>query len=175
MENTIFYSRFCPHCKDFILLLKKEGLLDYFTRKINIDGQPNLPPFLKEVPTIIVDDYDEPLGSDYAFKWVDFKKSTKAKKQEKESGIESFNGGAFDNYGVIEGEGLDGDDSPAYRGMDVNNLQKDGRSSVLYQETLLPQGMQSAANNDGGGDLGKRLEQMENMRAIDNKMFKPQR
>ena len=54
MDNTIFYSKYCPHCKDFIIKLKNEGLLDLFTNKICIDGMPNLPTFLKEVPTIIV-------------------------------------------------------------------------------------------------------------------------
>ena len=170
MENTIFYSKYCRHCKDFIIQLKNANLLDTFTQKICIDGKNNLPPFLKEVPTIIVDDYDEPLTSDYAFKWIDFKKTKKAEKQEAESGIESFDiqGGAFDDFGVLDA----GDDSTAYQGLG-SGYKKEGGSSVMYQESLLPQEMLSAANNTGGGgDLGKRLEKMENMRALDNNMMK---
>ena len=170
MENTIFYSKYCSHCLDFIRKLKSENLLDIFTRRICIDGQSNLPSFLKEVPTIIVGDYDEPISGDYAFKWIEFKNTKKAEKEVEESGIESFDiqGGAFDNFGVLD----DGDNSTAYLGLgESSNLKKDGNSSVMYQESLLPKDMLSAANSTGGGgDLGKRLEKMENMRALDNKM-----
>ena len=172
MENTIFYSKYCPHCKDLIVELKKNNLLDTFTQKICIDGKNNLPPFLKEVPTIIVSDYDQPLSSDHAFKWIDFKKTEKAKVEEKESGIESFDiqGGAFDNFGVLD----DGDNSTAYLGLgDGSNLKQNGNSQVMYQESLLPQDMLSAANSTGGGgDISKMLEQRENMRSLDNKMMK---
>ncbi len=172
MENTIFYSKYCRHCLDFIRKLKSEDLLDLFTRRICIDGENNLPPFLKEVPTIIVGDYDEPISGDHAFKWIEFKNTKKAEKEVKESGIESFDiqGGAFDNFGVLD----DGDNSTAYLGLgESSSLKKDGNSSVMYQESLLPQEMLSAANNTGGGgDMAKRLEKMENMRALDNKMNK---
>jgi hypothetical protein len=172
MENTIFYSKYCRHCLDFIRKLKSENLLDLFSRRICIDRQNNLPSFLKEVPTIIVDDYDEPISGDYAFKWIDFKNTKKAEKEVKESGIESFDiqGGAFDDFGVLD----NGDNSTAYLGLgESSNLKKDGNSTVMYQESLLPQDMLSAANSTGGGgDIGKRLEKMENMRALDNNMMK---
>ena len=171
MENTLFYSKYCQHCKDFIILLKNQGLLDMFTQKICIDRKQGLPPFLKEVPTIIVDDYDEPLGGDYAFKWINFKKTKKAEKEIEESGIESFDiqGGAFDDFGVLD----NGDNSTAYQGLgDGSSLKKDGNSQVIYQETLLPKELTSAANAAGSGDIGKRLERMQNMRAMDNDMMK---
>ncbi len=173
MENTIFYSKYCRHCLDFIRKLKSENLLDLFTRRICIDGENNLPQFLKEVPTIIVDDYDEPLSGDNAFKWIEFKNTKKDEKIIEESGIKSFDnqGGLFDdNFGVLD----DGDNSTAYLGLgESSNLKKDGNSSVMYQESLLPPDMKSAANNTGGsGDIGKRLERMENMRALDNNMNK---
>ena len=173
MENTIFYSKFCRHCKDFIVLLKKENLLDVFTQRICIDGKKNLPPFLKEVPTIIISDFDEPLASDRAFNWVEFKKTKKAEVAQKESGIESFDdtGGLFDdNFGVLD----NGDNSTAYQGLgSENSMKKDGNSMVQYQESLLPKELLSAAKDTGGGgDIAKRLEARENMRALDNKMMK---
>ena len=172
MDNTIFYSKHCPHCLDFIRKLKSQNLLDMFTQRICIDGRTNLPPFLKEVPTIIVEDYQEPIGGDYAFKWIEFKQTKTAEKEVEESGIESFDiqGGAFDNFGVLD----DGDNSTAYLGLgDGSNLKQNGNSQVMYQESLLPQEMLSAANSTGGGgDISKMLEQRENMRTLDNKMMK---
>ena len=37
-ENTLFYSKYCNHCKNFILQLKKYNLLNYFPKKICIDN-----------------------------------------------------------------------------------------------------------------------------------------
>ena len=76
VENTLFYSRHCQHCKNFILQLKNNDLLNYFTKKICVDDpqiRRRLPKYVKEVPTIIVEDYDKPLGADFSFKWIVFK------------------------------------------------------------------------------------------------------
>jgi hypothetical protein len=142
-ENTLFYSRRCQHCKNFILQLKANNLLDYFSKKICIDDpiiRRNLPPFLKEVPTIITDDYDKPIASDMAFKWITYKvkemnkpkaQPQQGKGQPKSCSVNdpscfSFDN-TFDNFGVLD----NGDNSSAYQGLgDTNNLKKGGKGST---------------------------------------------
>ena len=124
-ETTLFYSKYCNHCKNFILQLKANNLLTYFKKKICIDDKQirkNLPPFLKEVPTIITDDYDQPIASDMAFKWISFKiKDLNKQKEEKQQSNRQPNrqsnnqcspndlqcyafGGIFDNAGGLQTE-----------------------------------------------------------------------
>lgn len=145
-ENTLFYSKYCNHCKNFILQLKANKLLSYFPKKICIDDpryRNNLPPFLKEVPTIIVDDYDKPIASDIAFKWVTYKvkEMNKPKAQPQQRGgakgqpqscsatdpsCFSFDN-TFDNFGVLD----NGDHSSAYQGLgDTSALKKGGKGST---------------------------------------------
>ena len=140
-ENTLFYSKYCQHCKNFILQLKANGLLDYFTKKICIDNphfKKNLPPFLKEVPTIITDDYDKPMASDMAFKWITFKVKEKSAPPPQSQGKNnqqpqscsasdpqcfSFDN-TFDSFGSLE-------TGSAYGGLgDTNNLKKGGKGST---------------------------------------------
>jgi len=138
--NTLFYSKHCKHCKNFILQLKAHNLLDIFPKKICIDDpiiRNNLPPFLKEVPTIITDDYDKPMASDMAFKWISFKvkEASKPAQQSQSRGNQqqscsatdpqcfSFNN-SFDNFGSLES-------GNAYGGLgDTNNLKKGGKGST---------------------------------------------
>jgi len=144
-ENTLFYSKYCPHCKNFILQLKVNNLLNYFVKKVCIDDpriRNNLPPFLKTVPTIIVDDYDKPIDSDIAFKWVTYKvkEMNKPKAQPQQGGRAqgkqscsvgdpscfSFDN-TFDNFGVLD----NGDASSAYQGLgDASSLKKGGKGST---------------------------------------------
>lgn len=71
--NTLYFSRKCNHCKDFLMELKNMNLIQQF-KFICIDGNQKLPNFLKEIPTIITSEYDDPLSGDHAFKWIVFKK-----------------------------------------------------------------------------------------------------
>lgn len=174
-ENTLFYSKYCKHCRDFIIKLKQRDLLNIFTTKICIDDpriKNNLPPFLKEVPTILVDDYDKPLASDMAFKWIEFKKKQIVEEQTGGKGIQDYDisGGSFDNAGLLN----DGDNSIAYQGLgDSSTLKKNGGSSVMYQETLLPPDMIAASIADGNkGDNSKRMEQLQMARSMDDEMSK---
>ena len=43
MESTFFYSKYCNHCKNFILELKKENLLKSFENIICVDKRKSLP------------------------------------------------------------------------------------------------------------------------------------
>ena len=209
-ENTLFYSKYCTHCKNFIIQLKKNDLLKLFTKKICIDDphvKRNLPPFLKEVPTIITSDYDKPIASDMAFKWISFKvKNNKPKQQIQGQNQENKPGqcsgddlqcfsfdNSYDQYGSL-------DNGSAYSGKaDTNMLQKGGKGStgsIDYDSFKLINAEQAgqkgstgsidwdsfsltaAATANGGdqnsaasGDFDKRLEKMQQMRALDNNFF----
>jgi len=148
-ENTLFYSKYCKYCLTFIKQLKINGLLDYFPKKVCIDNphfRKNPPPFLKEVPTIIVDDYDKPISSDIAFKWITYKvKEMNKPKQQKGSNNQqktcsisdpqcySFDN-SFDNFGSLE-------TGNAYGGLgDASSLKKGGKGStgsINYESFML--------------------------------------
>jgi len=177
--NTLFYSKHCEHCLDFIMKLKKRNLLKMFPKKICIDDPQHrrmLPPFLKEVPTILVTDFDEPIAGDKAFNWLKFKErqeqESKNAKVEEETGgeIGGFaSDGAFGgDFGVLD----NGDDSIAYQGLgNASTLKQNGRSQVpdsMYGSLLDP-GMaeQASAANGGNGDFEKRLQARENSRNMD--------
>jgi len=172
MENTLFYSKYCKHCLAFISKLKQRDLLDLFTKRICIDDpqfRNNLPPFLKEVPTIIIEDYDQPLASDMAFKWIEFKNKKVIEEKTGSSGIQDYSiGGSFDNAGLLN----DGDESMAYQGLG-SGYTRDGNSLIVYQESLLPPDMQTSANaSTDNGDNSKREEKMMMARKMDDEINK---
>lgn len=103
METTLFYSKYCEHCKNFIIEIKKLGLIKYFQNYICIDKRQTLPEFVKRVPCIIVEDQEEPLDGEKAFSWLDFMKMKKASYEQKKANINSFdfNGNGFDNFDTI--------------------------------------------------------------------------
>lgn len=104
METTLFYSKYCEHSKNFIIEIKKLGLIKYFKNYICIDKRNTLPDFVKRVPCIIVEDYEEPLEGEKAFGWIDFMKMKKASYEQKKANINSFdfNGDGFDNFDTID-------------------------------------------------------------------------
>jgi hypothetical protein len=67
----LFYSSYCLNSKEFLNALCKSPLYEQF-RRINI-SEPNFqcPPFLKNVPTIIVPDADVPLEGENVFRWLE--------------------------------------------------------------------------------------------------------
>lgn len=81
--NTLYFSRKCNHCKEFLMELKSINLIRQF-KFICIDGNKNLPKFLKQIPTIITSDYADPLAGDHAFKWIVFKKQQLIDKQQEQ-------------------------------------------------------------------------------------------
>lgn len=102
METTLFYSKYCEHCKNFIIEIKKIGLIKYFNNYICIDKRETLPDFVKRIPCIIVEGYDEPLSGDKAFSWIDFMKMKKATYEQEKANIDSFDfNNQFDNYDSI--------------------------------------------------------------------------
>lgn len=103
METTLFYSKYCEHCKNFIVDIKKLGLIKYFENYICVDKRQNIPEFVKKIPCIIVDGYDEPLEGEKAFSWLDYMKMKKASYEQEKSNINSFDfNNSFDVFDSIE-------------------------------------------------------------------------
>jgi hypothetical protein len=172
-ENTLFYSRHCKYCKNLILQLKRADLLNYFTKKICVDDpqiRKRLPKYVKEVPTIITDDYDQPLSSDFAFKWVTFKIQEKQKleaqkqSQQKQKNSDVCIPGAMDCYGGLtevgdnlkpdcrlDGEGKSINTSINYDSFSLinpNQLRLDGQGKTINTEINY-----DAFNITGNADL----------------------
>ena len=70
-QYILYYSNYCINCKEFINILCKNPLYNKF-KKINVsDGSANIPPFVKNVPTILVPNYSNPLVGEDVFKWLE--------------------------------------------------------------------------------------------------------
>lgn len=191
-ENTLFYSKYCIHCKNFILQLKTQDLLSYFTKKICIDNpeiKNKLPPFLKEVPTIITDDYDQPMSSDMAFKWISFKKknsqNNNQNNNQQEKKIENYhvdNGigvdinNAYSGLGNLEGAkkgstgSIDYDSFSLIKDISIQEA-KGSTGSIDYDSFSLSGGQTIVQNNESNDDFDKRLEKMQKSRSLDNEFF----
>ena len=61
-ENFIlFYSSKCLHSKEFMLLLHKDSDLNQKFTKVNIDNKNiKIPPYIKAVPSIIIQENNQP-------------------------------------------------------------------------------------------------------------------
>jgi len=106
MESTLFYSKYCNHCKDFIIELKKEELISSFDNYICVDKRRNLPDFVIQVPCILIKDHEEPLLGSKAFAWINFMKMKKIEKIESENNVNAFDfNNSFDNFDKIEHDG----------------------------------------------------------------------
>lgn len=71
-KPTLFYSKKCQHCAEILNKIRLAGgsfgsNFDY----VLIDGNRNLPTFLKEVPTLIVPNYPQPMTGEAVFMWID--------------------------------------------------------------------------------------------------------
>lgn len=164
--NTLFYSKNCEHCLTFILELKKENLLDYFDKKICIDVLTNLPNYLSEVPTILVEDYDQPISGDRAFNWIKFKLSEKMKDTEKKSGLVPFNfSNTFDNYDNIN------DNVEKHIGLSTENHSN---LDTLDQPLMEPDMVRELTSQlNGGNNSEDSYKKLENMRRLDDSFNKP--
>ena len=67
-KPVLFYSKRCPHCAE---VMKKIGndALDF--ELLCIDGVARIPPYLKEVPTLIAPTHPNPLTGEAVFMWID--------------------------------------------------------------------------------------------------------
>jgi len=70
-KPTLFYSKRCPHCAEVLNKIRSahpsvgDGI-----EFVLVDGNRNLPPFLREVPTVIVRGRP-PMTGESVFMWVD--------------------------------------------------------------------------------------------------------
>jgi hypothetical protein len=151
--NTLYFSRRCNYCKEFILSIKNLGLVKQF-KYICVDGNRNLPNFVKTVPTIIIEDYADPLSGDYAFKWIDYKKT-----QRMEQEIQNEQNMNLD--GVYAGSSLSYNDINSTSNVaDDNNL---GDFSALDSvgQTLIDPRLQNDPRFSDSGSLQKRLQELK--------------
>ena len=103
MESSFFYSKYCGHCKNFIMELKKEDLLQTFNNIICVDKRTSLPEFVKTVPCILIQDYDEPLFGDKAFAWINYMKMKRSEEIERNNPVNAFDfNNSFDNFDTLE-------------------------------------------------------------------------
>ena len=71
-KPTLFYSKKCQHCAEVLNKIRLAGgsfgsNFDY----VLIDGNRNLPAFLKEVPTLLAPGYQQPMTGEAVFMWID--------------------------------------------------------------------------------------------------------
>lgn len=172
-EPILYYSRYCKYCKNFILQLKQNNLLDYFTKKICIDNpqiKSHLPSFLKEVPTIVTDDYDKPMSSDVAFKWITFRIKEQQQNKKDDDGKSctpgdpecfTFND-SFDNFDSINNNSTFEEQ--------LKGAEKGSTGSINYDSfSVMKPELQNNKNISGNNsDFDKNLEKLQKMREMDN-------
>lgn len=92
-KKIIYFSRYCEHCKEYLIALKDWELLGFFDEYICVDFNKDLPDFVKEVPTIVVPGETQlPVSGDEACKWLGskidkMKKAQQNKEEVKEQGV----------------------------------------------------------------------------------------
>ena len=71
-KPTLFYSKKCPHCAEVLNKIRMAPAnFGSSFEFILIDGNHNLPSFLKEVPTLIAPNHQQPLTGESVFMWID--------------------------------------------------------------------------------------------------------
>jgi hypothetical protein len=71
-KPTLFYSKKCPHCAEVLNKIRMAPpTFGSSFEFILIDGNRNLPSYLKEVPTLIVPSHPQPLTGESVFMWLD--------------------------------------------------------------------------------------------------------
>jgi len=158
METTLFYSKYCGHCKNFIMELKKEELISSFENYICIDKRKNLPDFVKQVPCILIKDHDEPLLGNKAFAWINFMKMKKSEKIESENNVNAFDfNNSFGDFDEIEHEKKHGDK----KCMSKDNCQALG---MLEAPLLSEREKKELLLKFDNADTKSRYEEMEGLR-----------
>jgi len=67
--NMLFYSHRCNDCRNLLLLLKNENLINYF-KLICVDDKLNQFPPNMIVPTMIINNINNPLVGYQTFEWI---------------------------------------------------------------------------------------------------------
>ena len=71
-KPVLFYSKKCPHCAEVLNKIRQGGnefggIFEF----VCIDGNRNLPGFLKEVPTLLAPNAQTPFTGEAVFMWID--------------------------------------------------------------------------------------------------------
>jgi hypothetical protein len=184
MSNILYYSRYCPKCRDFLISLKKNNLLNLFGYKVCVDTQ-KIPNFVKNVPTIIIKDYDQPIDGEKVFNWIRYKKkqiiSQNIKEQEPKQSKNLLDENIGKNYDTLD---------KAYSEPDiVSNLKRDGQSSINYDNFTITPKIKTKTNNIdydqykikdnigkvqnvSGGNVDSKLEELQKLRQMDDTLNK---
>jgi hypothetical protein len=81
-KPTLFYSKKCPHCAEVLNKIRMApAAFGSSFEYIIIDGNRNLPSFLKEVPTLVVPTHPQPITGDAVFMWIDTQVRMSAQQQ----------------------------------------------------------------------------------------------
>jgi hypothetical protein len=81
-KPTLFYSKKCPHCAEVLNKIRMApAAFSSSFEYIIIDGNRNLPSFLKEVPTLVVPTHPQPITGDAVFMWIDTQVRMSAQQQ----------------------------------------------------------------------------------------------
>ena len=158
-KYIIYYSNFCPNCKDLLKELDNDSLINNF-QKICIDEiKTELPSFLKEVPTIIVPDYNEPLVGINAFKWIKWKLQQDDNNIVKKD-LNPYNNSSFSNaYSSLE----DNNNLHFDNNSNFTNLSDDNKIITQTQDEL-----QSFSNSLCKNNIEKSYEELIQSRNMQN-------
>ena len=81
-KPTLFYSKKCPHCAEVLNKIRMApAAFGSSFEYIIIDGNRNLPSFLKEVPTLVVPSHPQPITGEAVFMWIDTQVRMSAQQQ----------------------------------------------------------------------------------------------
>jgi hypothetical protein len=75
-KHVCFYSKKCPHSKSFLEELSKTSFTSEF-QFVCVDPGPNrpkLPPWLKSVPTLLIDGEPDPLVDEKVMNWLSLRR-----------------------------------------------------------------------------------------------------
>jgi len=147
-QNVLYYSIQCTHSQELIKELKEHKLIDSI-KPVCIDNiNVRIPPFLKEVPTLVVTDSKNPLVGEDAFKWIKWKVDIKVKEEEKNIGTYGF-GGFSESFSSLDG---------AEDSNDTNNF-----SSLGFDNTIMTGNEDSA---QAYGDINQKLDALKKERGV---------
>lgn len=147
---TLYYSKACSNCMDFLKKLREESMLKLFDEYFCIDNRnpKTFPQWLHSVPTIVVPEADQPLVGDDAFAWLTYKLNQKY--QINELGTLNQNGGDYVDLTKDPTEiNLDSDQY-----ISINNIDK----------PIRPQDTQKFMQAESM-DVQKRMEQLQQERS----------
>ncbi len=164
--HVIYYSDRCNHSKELINELHKNNLLSNFEKLcIDFENIKNiLPPEVKEVPTIIVPEYDGLLIGKDAFNWIKWK----IKQNQNHAAAQNNNNNIQTKKGVSSFQSISNGFSDTFSSWDsqedigsinknFSNLEQDVSGTIITKN-------QENFENIGQDSLMKKFQEMEQER-----------